>query len=112
MKKSQVHHRRIIPADHQAAKGREPRKGTFDLPAAAIAAQLSPIFRWWFRPVFPVRYDQINPLSGQTLAQRVAVIASVSDQALRVLAWLPRSSTRDGNRLQGRRHQGYLRWGH
>jgi hypothetical protein len=64
----------------------------------AIAVQPPPILMGRFLVVPPSRDDRLNPQPGQAGSQRVAVIASIRDQALGPLAGasgLPRPADRD-----------------
>jgi hypothetical protein len=54
----------LIP-DDQAAEVAQPSEESFDLPAAAIAAERSAVLRPGFLPVAPVWRDHLDPELGQ-----------------------------------------------
>lgn len=74
----------FIPHDETTTVA-EPRKGSFNLPAAFISTQFSAVFVLLFLVVLPVRADQLNAALGQSFPQRVAIIASVSDDPFGLL---------------------------
>ena len=69
----------VLPASDQAAETVHPGKQPLDLPATAIAAQLSPILRLAAPP--PVRRDQLDVVRfGEFLVELVRVVGFVADE--------------------------------
>jgi len=99
----------MIPTNHQPTKGCQPSKSPLGFVASPIAAQLTPILSLGLLSIFTMRRNQVNTTLRQMLPQRVTVIASVRDQALRFLARSPRSRAGHPNRGQSRIHQLYFR---
>jgi hypothetical protein len=73
----------VLKAGRHAAEVLEPREESFDLPAAAVAAQGPPVLRRRPPPVTAVRGDHLDACSGQLGVERVRVISLVADQSLR-----------------------------
>ena len=72
-----------VVADDQATEISQPSKGAFDFPSFPVASQRSAILCRRFAPVAAVRTDQLDAAGLQLFSQRVAVVASVGDEALR-----------------------------
>lgn len=62
----------------------EPANGALDLPAAAVAAELSAVLRGRLLAVLPVRGHQFHSAFRQPCAKRVAVGRRIVDQAARL----------------------------
>jgi len=60
-----------VEAHRHTAEVVEPREQPLDLPAAAVAPELPPVLRWRFRPVRPVRRDQLDTLLFKLRVERV-----------------------------------------
>jgi hypothetical protein len=86
--------------NEQATELSEPGVGSFDDPAAFVAAQFAPVFVTPSLVVFPVRRNQLNASSFQSLAQWVRVIGPVGDHTLRLL---PRTAFGSGDADFGER---------
>ena len=98
----------LVP-DNQASKIAYPGKGALDFPPFPVTPEFSAVLRLGFTSVFPMRRNQINFNAFQPLAQRVTVIASVSNQPLRSLFRPPSSLPRHFDCFQGRFGQRYFR---
>lgn len=69
-------------AGHQATEVLQPRKEAFDLPAAAVAAQLTTILR--LAPIAAVGRDQLDVALGrQAGIELVRIVRPVADQSER-----------------------------
>ena len=69
-------------AGHESAEVLQPREEAFDLPAAAVAAQLASVLR--LPATAPVRRDHLHvPLGRQARIELVGVVRLVADQPRR-----------------------------
>ena len=75
----------------QSAELPEPSVGTFDDPSAPVASESSAVFVLSFLAVLAVRDDKVDASFAQPLAERVGVVGTVGDHALRLL---PRTASR------------------
>ncbi len=75
----------IIKARCHAAKVLQPRPQPFDLPAAAVAAQLPAVLRCRFLSVRPVRRDQLDAAFSKLGVEWIGVVSLVADQACGLL---------------------------
>jgi hypothetical protein len=89
MKEGLINLKRAIVAHDQAAEVAEPRKGSLDDPAAPIAAQRPTILGGRLSPVFAMRGNQFDAARCQLPPQRIAIVASVRDEAPGVLPRTP-----------------------
>ena len=71
-----------LVARHQAAEVLQPREQAFDLPAPAVAAELTAVLGG-DAAVSPIGRDQLDAALRQPAIQRVAVIRPVADQPVR-----------------------------
>src|SRR5260370_16517262 len=71
--------------NEQSSELAEPGVGSFDDPAAFVAAQLAAIFIAPVSAVASVGHDQLDAAFLQPLAQCVRVIGAVSDHPFRLL---------------------------
>ncbi len=71
--------------NEQSSELAEPSVGSFDDPAAFVAAQLAGIFIAPVPAVASVRHDQLDAAFLQPLAQWVRVVGAVSDHPFRLL---------------------------
>lgn len=90
----------VFVADDQTSEIMQPCKKPFNLPASAVAAQPASVIESGLGAVVPVRCNQKYLLVEQALAQRVAVIGPVCDQASRLV--------RHQSLFQGGLHQFYF----
>ena len=63
-----------------------PRKRALDDPAMAVAPQEAPIFMPARLVILAVRHDEGDAASAEALAQGIAVVAPIADQALGILS--------------------------
>jgi len=89
MKKGLVNRQRSVVTHHQSAEVAEPGEGALHGPASSIAAQRPTVLRRRFAPILPMRNDQLDAALGQLLAQRIAIVAAISDEANRLLPGTP-----------------------
>jgi hypothetical protein len=85
MKESLVNRKRAVVAHHQSAEVADPGEGAFHDPASFIAAQRPAVLRRRFASILPMRDDQLDAAGRQLLAQGVAIVTPVGDQATRFL---------------------------
>ena len=78
-------------AHDKPAEVAEPCEGTFHGPPTLIAAQRSTILGRGLAPVLTMRCDQLDAAPRQVLAQRIAIVAAVGDEANRLLPRPPSS---------------------
>jgi hypothetical protein len=82
MKESIIHGNITVPADDKSAIISQPRKSPLDLIATLISPQFASIIILASLVISAVWTNQFNASVGQTLPQRVAVIAHVGNQSL------------------------------
>ena len=85
MKEGLVNGKRAVIAYHQSAVVAEPSDGALHDPSSPTAAQRATVLRRRFASILPMRDDQLDAARRQLLAQRVAIVAPVGDQAARLL---------------------------
>jgi hypothetical protein len=90
MKESLIDHNVAVPADDQAARIAQPRKRSLYFISPLIPPHFASIVILAFLVIAAVGTNQFNSTFGQAFPQRVAVIASVGDQSIRIF---PRSAT-------------------
>src|SRR6266571_3517748 len=93
MKECAVNRERAVVANHQMAEVAEPREGTLDFPAPAVASQRSSVLGHRFASIPAMWRDQFDPALRQPLSQRVTVVTTVGDEAQRVLPRSPRAGS-------------------
>jgi hypothetical protein len=76
----------VFMANHQASEAADPGDGAFDLPTAAITAQLATVLRVRPHSTSAMWADQVPAFGQQVRSQLVAVINSVGDQRSRCFA--------------------------
>ena len=89
MKERPINRQRAIVADDQAAEVAEPGEGAFHGPAPPVSPERPAVLGRRLAPILAVRGDQLDAAPGQLLAQRVAVVATISDDPFR---FLPRTA--------------------
>ncbi len=72
----------IFIADDEAAEVEQPADGSFDFPASLVAAEGAAVLSLRTAAILPMRADQLDAASRQSLAQRIAVGGAVVDQSL------------------------------
>jgi hypothetical protein len=87
MKESIINSNITIPANHQSAIISQPGKSSFDFIATFITPHFASVIVLLSLIIAPVRTNQFNAFTSQTLTQRVAVITSVGNQTLRLFSW-------------------------
>ena len=85
MKESLVNLQRSIVTHDQAAEVSQPGEGAFHCPAPPVSPQRPTVLRRWPAPILAMRGDQLDAAPGQLSPQRITVVASVGNQALRLL---------------------------
>ena len=85
MKEGLVNLQRAIVTNDQAAEVSQPCEGAFHCPAPPVSPEGPAVLRGGLPPILAVRGDQLDAAPGQLLAQRVTVVASVRNQAFRLL---------------------------
>src|SRR5574340_815681 len=85
MKEGMVNGKQAVIAHDQSAEVAKPSEGAFHDPASLIAAQRSTVLRRRFASILPMRHDQLNAARRQLLAQGVAIVTPVGDQAAGLL---------------------------
>ena len=86
MKEGLVNGKRAVVTHHQSAEVAEPSEGAFHDPPSLIASQRPAVLRRRFASILPMRGDQLDAALGQLLAQGVAIVAPVGNQAVGLLA--------------------------
>ncbi len=76
----------VVPADDKAAKISQPRKRPLNLIATFISPHLAAIIIFAVLVIASVWTNQFNTSVSQTTAKRVAVIAPVGNQSLRIFS--------------------------
>ena len=100
MKESEVVSGVVFITDDEPAEVVEPGKEPFDFPALAITAQTAAIVEGRLGAASSVRGQEHDVFFEQLLAQRIAVVSFVGNQAQRLFL--------DQATLQGRFDQGYF----
>lgn len=84
MDKRLIHHDVAFVAHDQAPEVSEPGDGAFDDPAPSVPPQGSAILGRRFDSDDFVRTDHLDAARGQSFSQRIAVVAAVEDETLRL----------------------------
>src|SRR2546428_8054261 len=105
MKERAINRQRAVVPHHQSAEVAEPSDGASHRPPPLIAPQRPAVLRRGLATILAMRDDQLDAAPGQLLAQRVTVVATVGDEAFRLLprtAWpmLPSYADRGECRLR------------
>lgn len=93
----------------QAAKITEPCDGSLNFPTLAVSSQFSSILRFRLFTVLAMRNNQIDFNRLQSLSERITVIGSMCDQALRAFFGAPSSLARNADPIQCFFGQGHFR---
>ena len=75
----------MLMTNQQPAKLAEPGVGALHDPSPLVAAEFASVFVSPFLVVAPVRCNQFNAALAQPLAQRIGIVAAISDHAFRLL---------------------------
>ena len=89
MKEGLVNCKRAVVAHHQSTEVAEPSEGALHGPPSLIATQCPTVLRRGFTSVLAMRGDQLDIALGQLLAQRIAIVAPVADEAEGLLPGTP-----------------------
>src|SRR3989454_2302315 len=105
MKERAINRQRAVVAHHQSEEVAEPGDGAFHRPPPLTAPKGPAVLRRGLATILAMRNDQLDAAPGQLLAQRVTVVATVGDEAFRLLprtAWpmLPSYADRGECRLR------------
>ena len=87
MKEGFVNGMGAVVAHDQPTKIAEPCEGPFHLPTSPVAAQCSAILGARLAAIPAMGRDQFDSSFRQPLAQRIAVVGAVGNDALRFLPW-------------------------
>jgi len=85
MKERPINGQRAVVADDQPAEVAQPGEGAFHRPAPPVSPERPAVLGRGLAPILAVRSDQLDAAPGQLLAQRVAVVATISDDPFRLL---------------------------
>jgi len=86
MKERPINRQRAVVADDQPTEVAEPGEGAFYRPPPLVAPQCPAVLRRRLATIPAMRDDQLDAAPSQLLAQLVTVVATVGDDALRLLA--------------------------
>ena len=89
MKEGLVNCKRAVVAHHQSTEIAEPSEGALHGPPSLIATQCPTVLRRGFTSLLAMRGDQLDIALGQLLAQRIAIVAAVADEAEGLLPGTP-----------------------
>ena len=89
MKERLVNGKRAIVAHDESAEVAQPGKGAFHGPPSLITTQRSAVLSRGLAPVLPMRGDQLDAARRQLLPQGIAIIATVGNEANRLLPRTP-----------------------
>jgi len=81
MKEPSINGQRAVVAHDEPAEVPEPGEGAFHGPASPVTPQRPAVLRGRLAPILAMRNDQLDAALGQSLPQRVTVVAAVSDDA-------------------------------
>jgi len=81
MKEPSINGQRAVVAHHQAAEVAAPGERAFHGPSSPVTPQRPTVLRWRLATILAMRGDQLDAAPGQSLPQRVTVVAAVGDEA-------------------------------
>jgi hypothetical protein len=84
MEESLIDHNVTVPAHDQAARIAQPRERSLYFIATLIPPHFASIVIFTFLVIAAIGTNQLDPAFGQSFPQRIAVIASVSDESIRI----------------------------
>lgn len=76
----------VFVASNEPTEVLKPADRSLDLPAAAVAAELSAILRGWLFAVLPMRSNELDAALGQPRSERIAVGGRIVEQSMRLSA--------------------------
>jgi hypothetical protein len=100
MKKSIIHGNITVPPDNKSAIISQPGKSSLDLIAAFISSQFASVIILTALIIAAIWTNQFNASAGQTLPQRVTVIAPVGNHSLRLFSRSASAFSRHGHIVQ------------
>jgi hypothetical protein len=110
MEEPTVYHDTPVPSDYQTAVVAEPGERALHLPSSLVSSQFSAIgVRRLPAVVAPIRHDQLDATLQQPRPQRVAVVALVRDDPLRIFPRAASASARYGDPFDRRLQQLHFR---
>ena len=87
MKERIIHSYITIPANNQSAIISEPGESSLNFPSAFISSQLTAVMVFLLLVIMPIRANQFNTSTSQTLTKRVAVITFISNNPFGIFPW-------------------------
>ena len=102
MKETEVVFSNTFIADRYSVKILQPGVQAFNFPTAPISPQRAPILSGRLDAIAAVRSNRLDPLGSELGIQRVAVVGSVANQALRLC--------QDKSRCESCCHKGDFIW--
>jgi len=84
MKERIIHSNITIPADNQSAIISEPGESSLNFPTTSITSQFAAIMVFLLLVILPVRANQFNTSTSQTLPKRVTIITFIGNQSFRI----------------------------
>ena len=89
MEKRVINRQQAVVAHYQSAEVAEPSEGAFHGPSSPVTPQRPAVLRGGLATILAMRNDQLDAALGQSLTQRVTVVAAVRNDA----CWLlPRTA--------------------
>src|ERR1019366_10369089 len=85
MKERPINGQRAVVAHYQSAEVAEPGERAFHGPSSAVTPERPAVLRRRLATILAMRDDQLNAAPGQSLPQRVAVVAAVRNDACGLL---------------------------
>ena len=101
MKEASIYSNQSLIAYNQAAKIRQPRKGTFDFPSFPVALEFSAILRFRFSPITSMRNNQIYFKLFKLVIKLITVIALINNKAQGALSGTTTTIARYTHRFKG-----------
>ncbi len=102
MKPAEVVFSDMFITDSHSTEVLQPGVQPFDLPSAFVSSQLASILCGRFDTICTMGSNQFDPFPAQVLVQRIAVVGSITDQALRLC--------QDKSRCESCVHKGDFIW--
>jgi len=94
VKEATINRNQALIAYYQAAKIRQPGKGSFNFPSFSITPELSSILLFRMLTIFPMRHNQINFQFFKPLSKWITVITFIRYQAQWALSGTAAAATR------------------
>ena len=97
-----------IPANDQATEVLQPCECPFYRPATLVTPQFAAVVIFSILVVLAVRADQFDASAGQSFSKRIAIVALVGNNPIRIFSRTTPSGTGHGDLLDRRFEQGHL----